>query len=93
MSLFRTIAVLLGGLALMLVVVILRAETTRLHYATSQRELRFEAVRQQLREAEMQLARLRNPMLIRERVQEAVRQLTEEGAAAESPNPRRGGRR
>jgi len=92
-SLFRTIAVLLGGVALMLGVVIVRAETTRLHYETSQRELKFEQLRHQLREAEMRLACLRDPMRIRERVPEVVRQLIEENAAPESPNPRRGGRR
>ncbi len=91
MSLFRTIVILVGGLALMLVVVILRAETTRLHYEISQCERAYDATAQQLHEKEMELARLRNPMLVRERVKEAVRLLADEGP--EPPPPRRGERR
>jgi predicted Holliday junction resolvase-like endonuclease len=92
MSLFRTIVVLVGGVVLMLVVVILRAETTRLHYQTAQREQRLEDLREQLRQAEMELARLRNPMLIRERAREAS-QSTDDNAAPAPPAARRGERR
>lgn len=101
MTLFRLFVTMLGGLAIVLAVVILRAETTRLHYEVSQREREAEELRLALRECELQLARERNPMVIRQRVAEVLRQLA--GAPAESersasperpgPAPRRRGRR
>ena len=89
MTLFRTIVVLLGGLVLMLCVVILRAETTRLHYEISQCERRADDCRQRLREAELELARLRNPMMIRQKVEEAVGELME-GEKVPEPPQRKG---
>jgi len=80
MTLFRIIAVLAGALVLLLIVVILRAETTRLHYAIAQCERRADEVRQELLEAELELARLRNPTRIRQQMEQAVGQ-----AAAEEP--------
>ncbi len=74
MTLLRTIVVLSGGLVVMLVVVVLRTETTRLHYEVSQRERQAEGLHQQMRESELELARLRNPMLIREQVKEALQE-------------------
>jgi hypothetical protein len=87
MTLFRVIVVLVGGLALLLVVVILRAETTRLHYSIARCERDADEMRQQLVEAELELARLRNPTRIRQRIEQAVAQPAEEPAPA--PPPRR----
>ncbi len=80
MTLLRTISVLAGALVVMLAVVILRAETTRLHYEISRREARVQRCRQQLREAELELARLRNPMMIRARVRALVAEYLDEAA-------------
>lgn len=90
MTLFRMIVVLVGALAVLLCVAILRAETTRLHYEISARERRAAECCQQLREAELELARLRNPMLIRDQVQRVVRSIMEEEAPAPKPSPKRG---
>ena len=65
MTLTRTVVLLSGTLAVMLTVVILRTETTRLHYRLSQLDRQERALQQQLREKELELARLRNPALIR----------------------------
>ncbi len=70
MTLFRIIFVLLGGLTLMLGVVILRADTTRLHYLTSQHDAHVQRLREQIQRAELELQRLKNPMLIRHRAGE-----------------------
>jgi hypothetical protein len=83
MTLFRTIVVMVGGLLLMLTVVILRAETTRLHYEVSQCERRADECRQRLREGELELARLRNPMVIRQKVKDTVDEFV--GQKAEKP--------
>lgn len=80
MTLFRTIVVLIAALVVMLTVVILRAETTRLHYAISQQERRAAELRQSLRTAELELARLRNPILIRKKVEAAVEQYMKQTA-------------
>ena len=60
------------GLALgtMLAVVIVRAETTRVHAELSGLDRRAEVLWQELRERELDLARLRSPALIRARVAE-----------------------
>lgn len=88
MTLFRIIVILAAGLVMMLFVVILRAETTRLHYEISQRERQAGEYRQQLREAQLELARLRNPMLIRKKVEQAVRQLIEKEARPDAAHRR-----
>ncbi|MBN2445334.1 MAG: hypothetical protein JXO22_01315 [Phycisphaerae bacterium] len=67
MTLARTVVVLGGTLAVMLVVVVLRTETSRLHYQMSQLDREAAVLRQQLRERELELARLRNPARIRAR--------------------------
>jgi len=91
MTLFRMIVVLVIGLMVMLCVVILRAETARLHYEISQCERQAEEYRQQMHDAELELARLRNPMVIRRQVKEAVDKYLEETAPpAPSPPGRRG---
>lgn len=79
------IVVLSGGLAVMLVVVVLRTETTRLHYEVSQRERQTEGLHQQLRESELELARLRNPMLIREQVKAALQEYLQLDAPTTRP--------
>ena len=59
------IAVLATILMGLLAVVTLRAEATRLHYQLSQLDRRAQVLRQELREKELELARLHNPALIR----------------------------
>jgi hypothetical protein len=54
----------------MLVVVVLRAESTRLHNELSNLDHQASLLWQQLREEELELARLRNPALIRARAAE-----------------------
>ncbi len=68
MSLRRTVVILGAGLATLLTVVILRAETTRLQSELSLLDSRAAVLWQELRENELELARLRNPALIRARV-------------------------
>lgn len=83
MTLWRTIVILAGGLVVLLLVVILRAETTRLHYEISRLEHEANGYRQRLREAELELARLRNPMLLKEQVREAIEAIAQERKDAE----------
>ena len=64
----RTIIVLVGALAIMLAVVALLAETTRVQYEQSQADRRAEELLLRLRGQELELARLRNPALIREKL-------------------------
>lgn len=87
MSVLRMIILLLGGLAAMLAVVALRAETTRLHYEISQCERQAETLRQRLRAAEIKVAQLRSPMLIRARAEQILAEMAED-AAPEPPKPR-----
>jgi len=89
MTLLRIIVVLAGGLALLVCAVVLRAETTRLHYEISRSEQRAVQVRQRLREAELELERQRNPMLLRGRVREALEQYMDAGVVPDAgPKPR-----
>lgn len=74
----RMIAVLLLWLAVLLAVVVLRSETTRLHYEIASQQQQADNIRHTLRQAELELARLRNPMLLRQRVENALRQYTED---------------
>ncbi len=89
MTLFRIIAFLVGGLLLLLVVVIQRAETTRLHYEIARCERSADELRQQLREAELELARLRNPRRIRQSMEQALSQFGAPAPTPSEPNPRR----
>lgn len=90
MTLLRTIVVLAGGLALLLCVVVLRAETTRLHNEIAQCEQRAEQTRQRLREVELELERLRNPILLRNRVRDALEQYLDAGGEPDAGGqPRR----
>jgi len=64
------ILVLVTVLVAMMVVVFLRAEKARLHYELSQLDQRAQVLCQELRERELELARLRNPAVIRARLAE-----------------------
>ena len=64
------ILVLVVVLVALLAVVLLRAETTRLHYELSQFDRRVAVLRLELIEKELELERLRNPALIRAKLAE-----------------------
>lgn len=66
----RVLVVIGGALLTMLVVIGLRAETTRLNYEASELDHRASQLLQELRDKELELARLKNPVLIRARVSE-----------------------
>lgn len=85
MTLLRTIVILVGGLVLLLCVVILRAETTRVHYAIAQAEREAEQLRQRVREEELRLAREHNPMILRQRMQDALEALEAQQTPAPPP--------
>ena len=72
MTLTRTIVLLAGGLLLMLAVIVLRAETRRLHFRTSEYDSQIEQIRQELRNQEIELQRLRNPEDIRNRALQLI---------------------
>ena len=83
MTLLRIIVILAGALALMLAVVILRTETARLHYRISRLQDETGRMHEQLRDANLEIARLRNPMLIRQRVHDVLREQFEVDEARE----------
>ena len=87
MSLRRTVVILGVGLATLLSVVILRAETTRLHSELSVLDSRATVLWQELREDELELARLRNPALIRARVAQMRLQDSPGGHAGADTQP------
>ncbi len=68
MTLTRMVGVFLGALAIMLAVVILRAETTRLHYLISELDRQEDSLRQELRTEKLALQRARNPAALLEKV-------------------------
>jgi len=70
MTLARMIVLFLGGLAILLAVVVLRAETTRLHYELSELDRRDDGLRQELRRELLALQRARNPATLLERVKD-----------------------
>lgn len=91
MTLTRTIAVLSGFLAVALSVVILRAEATRMQFGTSRLDREAEDLINQVHERELELARLRNPAMIRARLADA--RINEAGVKpAEPPKPPKPGR-
>jgi cell division protein FtsL len=92
MTLFRMMIVLAGGLVLLLAVVIVRAETTRLHYEVARCERSADELRQQLVEAELELARLRNPTRIKQRMEQAVGHFADEPPPPAPPKKKRAGR-
>lgn len=64
----RVAAILIMALVLLMAVVILRTETTRIHRRIAKLDREAMDYAQQIRESDILLARLRNPMLIRQRV-------------------------
>ncbi len=68
MTLTRIIALLVGALAVMLAIIILRSESTHLQYEVSDLERREDVLRQELRHEELALQRLRNPAELLDRV-------------------------
>ncbi|MBI5863793.1 MAG: hypothetical protein HZB38_04660 [Planctomycetes bacterium] len=68
MSIQRLVLVLVSTMAVMLTVVVLRSERTRLQFKASEYDRETDSVLQELRERELELARLSNPLLIRERL-------------------------
>jgi hypothetical protein len=66
----RVLTVLGGALLTMLVVVTLRAESARLHFEMSALDAKAEQLVQDVRDQELELARLRNPARIQARVVE-----------------------
>lgn len=65
MTLTRTIVVLVLALGVALTVVALRTEATHLQFRTSELDREADALLNQVRERELELARLRNPLQIR----------------------------
>lgn len=74
--LVRVTALLFSAAAIMLAVVMLRAEARRYEYLTANAEWEAQYLSQSLHEKELELARLRDPSRIREKV--IGRQLAEE---------------
>lgn len=64
MTLMRTVVVLGAALVIMLTVVIVRAETTHLHYRAWQLDREARDLRIELRRKELELALRRNPALL-----------------------------
>lgn len=85
MSLMRLIALLGGAALVLLAVVALRAETIRIHNRIGRIDYEAESLALELRQKELELARLRNPTLIRARVG-ALRLPESEGTPAKSPS-------
>ncbi len=70
MTVTRTIGVLFGGLPIMLAVVMIRSESARVHFELANLEQREAALRFQLRENELEIARLKTPGRIRARIED-----------------------
>ena len=70
MSMRWLILILALFLAAMMSVVMVRAEITGLHYELSQLDRRTEMLRREIIDMELELERLRNPALIRARLDE-----------------------
>jgi nucleoid-associated protein YgaU len=85
MSLTRLIVLLAGAAAVMLTVVALRAETTRIHNRIGRIDQEAESLALELRQKELELARLKNPTLIRARVGALRLPEINEGTSAKPP--------
>lgn len=68
MSIARLILVLVSALSVMLTLVVLRTETVRFRYAIANTERDCELLEQDIREGQLDLARLGNPSALRERL-------------------------
>jgi hypothetical protein len=69
MTLTRIIVVLVGALAIMMAVIILRSESTHQQYEISELERRADVLRQEFHRQQLALQRVRNPAELLERVQ------------------------
>jgi competence protein ComGF len=69
MTLTRIIVVLVGALAIMMAIIILRSESTHQQYEISELERREDVLRQEFRREQLALQRVRNPAELLERVQ------------------------
>lgn len=78
MTLLRMIVIFVGALVLLLSVVVLRAQTSRLHYEIARCQRQTEELQQELIDAELELARLRSPTRLRQRAEEAIEELAAE---------------
>ncbi|MFO0839676.1 MAG: hypothetical protein U1D55_14260 [Phycisphaerae bacterium] len=97
MSLARLVIVLGLALAVLLATVTLRAESVRLHREVAEMERRAQVRVREIREQELELARLRNPAVIYERILDlklegitdprAASQPAREGRAAREARP------
>ena len=85
MTLRRMIALFVGALVVMLAVVVLRAETTRVHYEISKLDQRSDALRLELLWERSALQRARNPANLLERVKDM--RLMETEGEARPPRP------
>lgn len=101
MSITRTIGVLTGALLIMFAVVLIRSETARLQHEASKLEQQESALRLQVREDEMEIARLKNPGVIHARAislhspeepAKPVKNNTVKPKPAPTNRPRTGGR-
>lgn len=70
MTFSRLIITLAAALFTLLTVAVLRAETTRLHYELSDLDYRADVLVLEIREKELELARLRSPARIRVRAED-----------------------
>ena len=70
MTLPRMIWLFVGALVVMLAIVVLRAETTRLHYEISKLDRREDVLRLEIRKERTALQRARNPAALLERVKQ-----------------------
>lgn len=68
MSIPRLILVMLSALGVMLTLVILRTETVRFQYKAAKAERECDSLVQDIRDRELELARIGNPVALRERL-------------------------
>lgn len=68
MSIPRLILVMLSALGVMLTLVILRTETVRFQYKAAKSERECDSLEQDIRERELELARIGNPVALRDRL-------------------------
>lgn len=81
----RIVLVLCGTVAVLLTVVVLRVETARLHRQIVAVERQIDEQHEACRRSELVLARLRNPMAIRARIEELDRQSVDAPATRTPP--------
>ncbi|MCG3129258.1 MAG: hypothetical protein CHACPFDD_04179 [Phycisphaerae bacterium] len=72
MTLGRGIVLLVATLAVMLTTALLRGEVARLQFQMSELDRQEESLRLRMRESRLELARLKNPAQIRDRVKDLL---------------------